>query len=225
MESKLKYEVMEGWEQLPEGYAHRDAVGVAVDPNDRVYVITRYDSRVIVYERDGTYVDSWGEEVFTSRTHCIRFGPDGSVYTVDDGDHTVRKFTPDGKLLMILGTPGVASDTGYNPAGLPDTYSKLATITHGGAPFNKPTGVAIASNGELYVSDGYGNARIHRFSPDGRLIQSWGKPGTGAGEFNLPHDIWVAENDNVLVADRENDRIQIFSADGDFIGYIRNSQK
>jgi hypothetical protein len=101
MKGNLKYEVVEGWEHLPRGYTHRHAVGVAVDQDDRVYVITRYDSRVIIFERDGTYIGSWGEDVFTLRTHCIRIGPDGSVYTVDDGDHTVRKFTPDAWKIMV----------------------------------------------------------------------------------------------------------------------------
>jgi DNA-binding beta-propeller fold protein YncE len=213
--SELKYELVEGWEKLPEGYRHLDVVGAGVDANDRVYVITRSDARVIVFEPDGSFVTSWGEGVFTPRTHCIRFGPDGSVYTVDDGDHTVRKFTPDGEQVMMIGTPGVASDTGYDPS-LPTGYEKLASIK-GGPPFNKPTGVAIAPDGELYVCDGYGNARIHRFTAEGELIQSWGGPGTGPGEFNLPHDIWVADDDRVFLADRENDRIQIFSRDGQFL--------
>ena len=95
------------------GYRHLDGVGVATDAQDRVYFITRSDSRVIVFEQDGSFVTSWGEGVFTPRTHCIRFGPDGSIYTTDDGDHTVRKFTPDGKQFMVIGTPGVASDTGH----------------------------------------------------------------------------------------------------------------
>jgi len=224
MSSKLRYEVIPDWEQLPEGYIHRDAVGVAVDPSDRVYLITRSDARVIVYERNGTFVTSWGEGVFTPRTHCIRFGSDGLVYTVDDGDHTVRKFTPDGKPLMALGTPGVASNTGYNP-GLSDTYSQVASITNGGPPFNRPTGVTIAPDGELYVSDGYGNARVHRFSADGHLIQSWGEPGTGPGQFHLPHDIWMAPDSRVFVADRENDRIQIFSPDGEFLDQWTHLQR
>ena len=103
-----RYRVVEDWEKLPEGYRHLDGVGVATDAQDRVYFITRSDSRVIVFEPDGTFVTSWGEGVFTPRTHCIRFGPDGSIYTADDGDHTVRKFTPDGKQLMMIGTPGAA---------------------------------------------------------------------------------------------------------------------
>lgn len=211
MSNTLSYELVQGWEKLPEGYIHKDCVGAAIDSNDRVYVITRSDARVIVYEQDGTFVTSWGEGIFTPRTHCIRFASDGCIYTADDGDHTIRKFTPDGKLLMTLGTPGVASDTGY------DKSKGVASITHGGPPFNRPTGVAIAPNGEIYVSDGYGNARVHRFSPTGELIQSWGEPGTEPGQFHLPHDILVLPDNRVLVADRENDRIQFFSPDGEFL--------
>lgn len=213
---ELRYEVQEGWEKLPAGMKHLDCVGAGIDSNDRVYVITRMDARVIVYERDGTFVTSWGEGIFTPRTHCIRFGADGAVYTADDGDHTIRKFSPTGELLMTLGTPGVASDTGYDPS-LPDNYSKLRSIRAGGKPFNRPTGVSIAPNGDIYVCDGYGNARIHRFTADGKFIQSFGGPGTGPGEFNLPHDVWVAPDGRVLVADRENDRVQFFSPTGDLL--------
>ncbi|HEX2988441.1 MAG TPA: peptidyl-alpha-hydroxyglycine alpha-amidating lyase family protein [Chloroflexota bacterium] len=208
---KVGYKLVEGWEKLPSGFKHLDVVGAAVDAADRVYIITRSDARVIVYERDGSYVTSWGEGIFTPRTHCIRFGADGSVFTVDDGDHTVRKFTPDGQLLLMLGTPGVASDTGYSKA------AGISSIVRGGPPFNRPTGIAIAPNGELYVSDGYGNARVHRFSPEGDLIQSWGEPGTAPGQFNLPHSLWVMPDGRVMVADRENDRIQFFTADGAFL--------
>src|SRR6266511_5180299 len=111
---KLSYRVIESWEQLPPGYVHRDVAGVSHDSHDRVFAITRFDPRVIVYEPDGTFVKSWGEGGFTPRTHGITVGPDEMVYCVDDGDHTVRKFTPDGELLMTLGTSGVASDTGYD---------------------------------------------------------------------------------------------------------------
>ncbi|MCL5027313.1 MAG: peptidyl-alpha-hydroxyglycine alpha-amidating lyase family protein [Chloroflexi bacterium] len=211
MAGGLKYEVIEGWEKLPPGYVHRDVDGVAVDSRDRVYLMTRGDPRVIVYERDGTFVTSWGEGLFTERTHGITIGPGDFVYTADDGDHTIRKFTTDGKQLMMIGTPGVASDTGY------DIKKGIPSITHGGPPFNRPTNVAVAPNGDLYVSDGYGNSRVHRFAADGKLIQSWGEPGTGPGQFNLPHGIWVAPDARVFVADRENDRIQIFSPDGQYL--------
>jgi len=213
------YEVIEGWEQLPAGYRHDDVDGVAVDSRDRVYLITRGDARVIVYEPDGTFVTSWGEDIFTPRTHGITIGPDDSVYTVDDGDHTVRKFTPDGKQLMVIGNPGEASDTGY------DIKKGLTSITHGGPPFNRPTNVAVAPNGDLYVCDGYGNARVHRFTADGELIQSWGEPGTGPGQFYLPHGICVADNGQVLVTDRENDRVQFFSPDGEFLDQWTHVQR
>ncbi|HUX87912.1 MAG TPA: peptidyl-alpha-hydroxyglycine alpha-amidating lyase family protein [Chloroflexota bacterium] len=207
---KLAFDLVPNWEQLPAGYHHRDVCGVAVDSRDRVYLITRDESRVIVYEPDGRFVMSWGEGIFTPRTHGITIGPKDEVYCLDDGDHTVRKFTTDGKLVLTLGTPGVASDTGYDG-------SHLESILRGGPPFNRPTNLAIAPSGDLYVTDGYGNARIHRFSSDGTLIQSWGQPGTGPGQFNLPHGICVAADGRVFVADRENDRVQIFSPDGEFI--------
>ena len=101
-----KFKVIEGWEKLPSGFVHKDVDGVAVDSRDNVYLITRRDPRVIVYDRDGNFVRSFGEDVFTQRTHGIAVGPDDLVYTVDDGDHTVRKFTPEGKQLMVIGTPG-----------------------------------------------------------------------------------------------------------------------
>jgi DNA-binding beta-propeller fold protein YncE len=222
----LRFELVPGWEQLPPEYSHRDVCGVAVDGNDRVYLLTRHVTRVLVYERDGRFVTAWGGEIFTDRTHGLRFAPDGHLYTVDDGDHTVRKFTPQGRLLMTLGTPGKASDTGYDESCWGrDTYKGTASIRRGGPPFNKPTGVAIAPSGDLYVCDGYANARVHRFSPEGALLQSWGEPGTGPGQFNLPHGIWVAPDGRVLVADRENERVQLFSPDGRFLSQWTDVQR
>ncbi len=205
-----KFSVVEHWEQLPAGYIHKDVDGVAVDSHDNVYLMTRQDARVIVYDRTGKFLRSWGEKIFTPRTHGIAVGADDSVYSVDDGDHTVRKFTPMGEQLMMLGTPGKCSDTGYDG-------KTIASIQRGGPPFNRPTDVAVAPNGELYVCDGYGNARVHRFTSDGKLVQSWGEPGTGPGQFHLPHGIGLSPDGRVFVADRENDRIQIFTPDGKFL--------
>jgi sugar lactone lactonase YvrE len=88
---------------------------------------------------------------------------------------------------------------------------------HGGAPFNRPTGVAIAPSGEIYIADGYGNARVHRFTAEGELISSWGEPGPGPSQFRLPHHLCVDKTNRVWVADRENSRVQIFREDGKFI--------
>ena len=112
--SALGYEVVEGWEQLPTGYEHRDVAGVAVDSEDRVYLICRGDHPIIIYDRKGSFLGSWGQGEFTYRTHGITVGPDEMLYCTDDGNHTVRKFTPAGKLLMTLGTMNTPSDTGYN---------------------------------------------------------------------------------------------------------------
>jgi len=218
MTERIKFEVIENWEKMPDGYQHLDVDGVAVDSKDRVYLLTRKDARVIVYEPDGTFVRSWGEDIFTPRTHGITIDKNDFVYTTDDGDHTVRKFTPEGEQIMMLGTPNQPSDTGYDGA-------KLTSITHGGPPFNRPTGVAVTEDGEIYVCDGYGNARIHRFSADGKLIQSWGEPGVGAGQFNLPHGICTDGKGRLFLADRENDRIQIFSMDGEFIDQWTHLQR
>jgi len=213
-----RFKVVEGWEKPPKGYVHKDVDGVAVDSQDNVYLMTRKDARVMAYDREGNFLRSWGEGIFTQRTHGIATDPDDMVYTVDDGDHTVRKFTSEGKQVMMIGTPGKASDTGY------DGKNK-DSVKKGGPPFNRPTDVAIASNGELYVSDGYGNARVHRFTADGKLIQSWGEPGTGAGEFRLPHAIGISPDDRVFVADRENDRIQIFSREGQYLDMWTHVQR
>jgi DNA-binding beta-propeller fold protein YncE len=209
MAAAPKFEVISGWEKLPKGYIHKDVDGVGVDSKDNVYLMTRMDARVLVYDRNGKFVRSWGEDVFTPRTHGIAV-VDDHVYSVDDGDHTVRKFTLEGKQLMMIGTPGKSSDTGYDG-------KTVASITKGGAPFNRPTDVAIAPDGEIYVCDGYGNARVHRFRADGTFIQSWGEPGIKPGEFHLPHGIGVSSDGRIFVADRENDRIQIFSRDGKFL--------
>ena len=218
MMSIPRFEVLEGWEKLPGNYFHKDVDGVATDSRDRVYLLTRGDARVIIYERDGTFVASWGEDIFTPRTHGICIGPDDSVWTVDDGDHTVRKFTPNGKQLMVIGTPGAASDTGYDG-------KTVQSIKRGGPPFNRPTDAAVAPNGDLYVVDGYGNTRVHHFTASGKLIRSWGEPGTAPGQFNLPHAVFVLADGRVMVADRENDRIQFFSPEGKYLDQWTHVQR
>jgi hypothetical protein len=217
--SAPRYEAVVGWEQLPAGYTHPDVAAVAVDSKDRVFLFCRSDHPVMIYERDGRFVGSWGEGVFTMRTHGITIGPDDSVYCTDDAGHSVRKFAPEGKLLLTLGdNAGTPSDSGYDG-------SNIATITRGAPPFNRPTNLAVAPNGDLYVSDGYGNARVHRFSATGKLLASWGEPGTGPGQFMLPHGIAVDATGNVLVCDRESDRIQIFTAEGRFLREITDVQR
>jgi len=189
------YEVVEGWGRLPDGWTFTQVAGVAVDSRDRVYVLCRGEHPIIVFDADGEFVESWGEGVF-GRAHGAYIDGEDNFYCVDDGDHTVRKFAKDGALLFTLGT----EDRPAEP----------------GKPFNRPTDVALAPNGDLYISDGYANSRVHRYSRDGELIQSWGEPGAGPGQFNLPHGVWV-EGGRVYVADRQNGRIQVFTLGGGYV--------
>jgi DNA-binding beta-propeller fold protein YncE len=168
----------------------------------------------MIFDNNGNFLNSWGEGYF-SRPHGSRFGHEGFLYCSDDIDHIISKFTRDGKLLKVIGQKGKPSDTGYVPQ--EDLMDRLRSIKHGGPPFNRPTGVAFSSKGEIYVSDGYGNARVHKFSSEGDLLFSWGEPGSGPSEFMLPHNIWVDSLDRVWVPDRENNRIQIFDEDGKYI--------
>ena len=162
------YEVAPPWQVRIEG-ASPDVPGVAVNSKDEIHVLTRSPHPVLVFDQKGRFLRSWGEGLFSS-THGIHIGPDDSVYIVDAGDSTVRKFSPTGELLFQLGTPGQRTDTGFNG-------NDYRTISRGAAPFNAPTNVAVAPSNELYVSDGYGNARVHRLAENGELIASWGAPG------------------------------------------------
>ena len=203
------YEADEHWAKLPEGWSWPEATAVATDSRGRVFIFNRSEHPVIVFDRDGAFLNSWGEGLFT-RPHGITIGPDDAVYCTDDLGHTIRKFTPDGTLLMTLGTPGQPSDTGA-------TSIDYRTIRHAGPPFHFPTNVALSSAGEMYITDGYGNARVHKFDAAGRLLFSWGEPGSGAGQFHVPHGIAVDKEGIVYVADRENSRIQRFTPDGKFL--------
>jgi DNA-binding beta-propeller fold protein YncE len=213
--STVNFRVVEGWEKKPDHLQHEDVAAVATDSQGRVYLHTRHADRVIVYDSEGNYLSSWGDGVF-GNAHGITIGPDDSVYCTDNRDHVVRKFTPDGQLLLTLGTPGVKSDTGYDTTGKPAIHHN-ETVARAAGPFNSCTNMAIGPNGDLYVADGYGNARVHRFAADGTLKQSWGEVGTAAGQFHLPHGIWCDPDGRVLVCDRENDRIQVFSPDGEYL--------
>lgn len=204
------------WEQCPADISHRDVAGVAVDASDQVYLFTRFDHQVLVYTSAGQFVRAWGAGTFTN-AHSIRIGPDGAVYCVDNGDHSVRKFSPDGELLMTLGVPGTGSDTGYR-TDRPPRIHFVETVARPAGPFNGCTDIAIGPDGDIFVSDGYGNCRIHHFSASGKLLNSWGEVGSGPGQFRLPHGVCLTPDGRLLVADRENDRIQIFRTDGSYLG-------
>jgi len=191
------FRVVEGWAKWPQQWRLHDVAAVGVDASDRVYAFHRGEHPVIVFDRDGNVLRTFGEDIFT-RPHGLHVGPDGSLFLTDDGDHTVRKCTPEGRVLLTIGVPN-------EPAPF---------MT--GEPFRRCTHTALSPKGEIYVSDGYGNARIHKYTPDGTRILSWGEPGAGPGQFNLPHNLACDADGWVYVADRENHRIQVFDGNGRF---------
>jgi len=209
------YELVDRWADLPDEESFLDVGSICIDENDHVLVLNRGSHPVMVFDAGGDRLSTWGEDHFSDRPHGMGLGPEGDVYCTDDGNHTVRKFTPDGELLMTLGTEGEPSDTGYRHAR--DLFERIASIRRGAGPFNQPTDVTVFDSGEIFVADGYGNARVHAFDPEGRLIRSWGEPGPDPGEFRLPHSIHHDGDDRIWVTDRENSRLQIFDADGGFL--------
>jgi hypothetical protein len=215
-QSTERYELADGWGRPPGQQEHLDVADVAIDARQRVLLLTRFPAAVLVYEPDGTLVTVWGGDVLSDRPHSITAGPDGLVYVVDELDHAAKVFREGGQLDRVIGTCGVPSATGTDWT-RPSFKEIQASIRMGAPPFNSPTALAVGPEGELYVSDGYGNARVHQFSPAGELLRSWGEPGTGPGQFRVPHSVFLAADGQVLVADREGDRIQVFSPEGEYL--------
>jgi hypothetical protein len=173
---------------------------VAVDGKGTIYEIQRGDKAdtVLVLDREGKVLRSWGKGDYKI-PHSIRIDPTGNVWTVDAASSTLIKYSPLGEKLMTI-------SVGEQP--------------ENGSSFNGTTDVAFGPNGRIYITDGYGNARVLEYTPDGKRVKQWGKAGTGPGDFRLPHAIQIDEEGTVYVADRENGRIEKFDLDGNFLGEI-----
>jgi len=190
------YRPVPGWPKLPDDVQLGPVSAVAVDREDRVYVFHRGKRPVLVFDRDGNFLRSWGDDQVKT-AHGLRVDRDGNVWVTDIGNHRVLKFDAEGKLLLALGKKG-------EPGEGPDR-------------FNKPTDVAVGPGGEFYVTDGYGNSRVAKFSREGKFLKQWGKKGSGPGEFDLPHAVVLDGQGRLYVGDRENDRIQVFDTEGRFL--------
>jgi len=191
------------WGHLPHGLADWGYVpAVAVDSQDRIYVHQRARPAVVVYSRTGGILATWGDQ-FATGAHglYLRQEVDGEyLYFSDVARHCIVKCTLDGREIWTLGEPGHVGGRGE--------------------PFNRPTSLAFTPDGDFYVSDGYGNARVHHFDPDRALIRSWGEPGTGPSQFNIVHNVWFDTRGGrrrVWICDRENNRLQIFTPEGEFV--------
>jgi DNA-binding beta-propeller fold protein YncE len=189
------YEVEAGWGRFVAEARLRELSHLAVDSHDNVYVFQRSDPPVIVLDRTGRFLRSWGSGRIKD-AHGIYITAGDDVLLIDRDAHEVMRFDVHGRLDLVLGKRNRPSQR---------------------APFNHPADVAVAPDGDIFVADGYGNSAVHCFSPDGEWKRSWGTPGRGPGQFSTPHGIWVDELNRVLVVDRENDRIQIFAPDGEFL--------
>ncbi len=193
------YSLVEGWGTVPADWSWGWIVGVAVDSQDRVFVASRSQYPLAVFDTAGNLLETWGEGVlFPEQAHGIFIDSSDNVYFTDATNHCLFKFNRAGELTMTLGTPRQETDVD-------------------GQPFSRPTDAAVASTGELYVSDGYGNARVHKYSAAGELLFSWGARGDGPSQFSISHCVRVDGHDRVWVCDRENNRVQIFNSDGEFL--------
>jgi streptogramin lyase len=191
------YHVDLGWKKFPCKWEWGWVSGVACDSQDRVYIYSRSEYPLTIFDRNGEFLTAWGQGILEN-AHGIFIDLADNVWLTDHTTHCVYKFDQTGKCILVVGLHGKAAD---KP----------------GEPFRAPTNVAIASSGEIIVSDGYENFRIHKFSPEGKHLTSWGEKGTGPGQFALPHNVRIDKNDRVWVCDRENYRIQIFDLDGHYL--------
>ena len=206
--TRTTYEAIEDFPKLPAGETLGVVSTVATDSQDNLYVFQRKDPVMMVFDRDGNFLNSWGNGAVES-PHGMTIVND-LIYITDREGSVAVTFTLDGRPVQILGQRGVYSDTGCEVPG--------ELVPRAAGPFNFPTEMAAGPSGDIYVSDGYRNSRIHRFSVDGQLKNSWGTPGnTEPGQFQLPHSIMVDADEKVYVCDRANRRIQIFTGDGEFV--------
>ncbi len=190
------YEVIHPFGNLPLGMTFGNTSHVATDSQARVYVYQRKDPPILVFDGNGNLVDSWGDGELMDG-HGIFITKNDEVFLSDRDAHEILKYDTAGNVSLRLGTR-------ERPA--------LE------APFNHPADIAVTTDGEIYIADGYANSRVHRFKPDGTHVQSWGSWGVEPGQFGVPHGVWV-HKDRVYVCDRENHRVQIFDTNGVYLSH------
>lgn len=200
----LPHKLVPDWPQLPKGMNFGEVSGVDVDRNDNVWVFNRGPYPVIQFDKNGKMLQAW-KDIGVKASHGLRLDPEGNVWLVDVFGHSLLKFSPAGRLLMVFANAGATAG---------DNDSKYA--------YNRPTSLVFHPNGDFYVSDGYVNSRVVRYRKDGEYVQHWGKKGTGDSEFDIAHDITVDKRGRLYVADRTNNRVQIFDENGKLLGKWTN---
>ncbi|MFN0196470.1 MAG: peptidyl-alpha-hydroxyglycine alpha-amidating lyase family protein [Planctomycetaceae bacterium] len=195
------YQVDPEWPKKPLPHRWRYVTGVAVDSQDRIWIVNQMDPPVQCYDREGNLVEAWGDGQFAF-PHFLRVDADDNIWVADFRKHAVRKFTQKGELLVTLGTPDEAGDDEKH--------------------LNGPTDVCIAKNGDLFVTDGYGNNRIMHYNAEGKFIKTWGSLGQEPGQLSQPHGITIDSEGKLYVAERNNCRIQVFNQEGESLDQWRH---
>lgn len=193
--SKLDYEKIPDFFQLPPDEHFVEPAGVAVNSKGNIYVFHRGKHPLMEFSPSGKFLRSIADDLFVT-AHMVRVDPDDNLWTTDIGSHVVLKLSPEGRVLLALGRMRIPGDD----------------VGH----FNQPTDVAWDRDGNIYVTDGYGNSRVLKFDKNGNKLLGWGMKGTGPGQFDTPHTI-VVDGDLVYIGDCENARIQIFDTNGRFL--------
>lgn len=196
------YQRVAAWPKLPATLKLGSVSGVGTDSAGRVYLLQRTEPPVVVFDHQGEFLRTWGSGLFRT-PHGLRIDGNDHVWITDIGNHVVVKCDAGGQVLLMLGRKGKPGD--------------------GPDHFNKPTDVAVSDRGDIFVTDGYGNARVVKFSKDGQYLAEWGKAGIGPGEFNLPHSICTDGKARLFVGDRENERVQVFDLEGKFLDQFESS--
>ena len=192
------YEHVPVWPNMPKYWSFGAASDGAVNSQNEVHIFSRGAHPLTIWDTDGNFVSSWGEGTFGD-PHQVFIDSDDHVWITDDLKHIVTRYTPAGEPVQTLGRPG-------RPAA---AFVRI--------PFNMPAGTGLGPGGEIYVADGYGNFLVHKFSPAGELLRTWGRQGTGPGEFGTVHNLAVDQECRVYVCDRSNDRIQVFDSEGQYL--------
>lgn len=238
-DGEFSYRLDVDWAKWPDYLVGCPVAGGCCDKDDNIWVTTRWNEHpVLMLDKDGNFVKEIGRGLF-SNLHGIFVTPSGTLLCADAScHHVVREITTDGELIRDFGRFDIPGDSGYDPdifmnlkrAGkLPvdepynadlEFYAGLETIVRAGEPFNKPTRMVMSASGEMFASDGYGNAAVHKFAADGTYVKTWGGPGRGPGEYRLPHGLWVDKRQRLWVADRENNRVQVYTTDGELIAIV-----
>jgi DNA-binding beta-propeller fold protein YncE len=205
---QIPFKLVEDFFKVPDNIYFAEAVGVALNSKGHIFIANRGNHPLLEFNPDGTFIRSWGEEseIFHA-PHSVRFDAQDNMWFVDAGNNLIVKFDQDRQILQVLGS---------RPEPWTWDTHVIEKAVPGPTHFYQPTDTVVGPDGSVYITDGYGNSRVAKFSRDGQLLKYWGQRGTGPSQFNTPHSIVMDRNSTLYVADRQNNRIQLFDTEGNF---------